>query len=72
MTTILYFAGNCWVRTEVWDEALSWWHSQDCSHQVRGDIFENIHEVVEKRRRRTRNSHFDLLGPVLRAATPTV
>jgi hypothetical protein len=24
MTTILYFARNCWVRTEVWNGALLW------------------------------------------------
>jgi hypothetical protein len=36
MTAILCFAGNCWVMTEVWDGALSWWSSQVCSRQISG------------------------------------
>jgi hypothetical protein len=35
--------------------------------KVRGDIFARFHAVAAKRRSRTRNSQFDLLGPVLRA-----
>jgi hypothetical protein len=31
MTAISFFARNCWVRTEVWDGALSWW-SYDTVH----------------------------------------
>jgi hypothetical protein len=27
-----YFTRNCWVRTEVWEGALSWWSSQVCSY----------------------------------------
>jgi hypothetical protein len=27
---------NCWVRTEAWDTALSWWSSQVCSRQSSG------------------------------------
>jgi hypothetical protein len=33
MTAILQFARICWVRTEVWDWALSWWSRQVCSRQ---------------------------------------
>jgi hypothetical protein len=36
MTAILFFARNCWMRTEVWDGALSWWSSQVCSRQSLG------------------------------------
>jgi hypothetical protein len=36
MTDVLFFARNCWVRTEVWDGALSWWSSQVCSRQSSG------------------------------------
>jgi len=32
-TAISFFARNCWVRTEVWDGALSRWSSQVCSRQ---------------------------------------
>jgi hypothetical protein len=32
----LYFAMNCWVRTEVWDGVLSWWSSHVCSRQSSG------------------------------------
>ena len=28
MTAILLFTRNCWVRTDMWDRALSWWSSQ--------------------------------------------
>jgi hypothetical protein len=30
------FARSCWVRTEVWDGALSWWSSQVCCCQSSG------------------------------------
>jgi len=33
---ILFFSRNWWVKTEVWDEALSWWSSQVCSRQNLG------------------------------------
>jgi hypothetical protein len=33
---ILFFARNCWVRTEVWDGALPWWSSQVCCRQSSG------------------------------------
>jgi hypothetical protein len=36
MTAISCFARNCWVRTEVWEGALSWWSSQVCSRQSSG------------------------------------
>jgi hypothetical protein len=36
MRAILYFARNCWVRTEVWDGALSWWCCQVRSRQSSG------------------------------------
>ena len=36
ITAILYFARNWWVRTEVWDGALSWWSSQVCPRQSWG------------------------------------
>jgi hypothetical protein len=40
--------------------------------KVRGDVFARFHAVAAKRRGRTRNSQFDLLGPVLRATTTAV
>ena len=36
ITAILFFTRNWWVRTEVWDGALSWWGSQVCSSQSWG------------------------------------
>jgi hypothetical protein len=36
MTAIFCFAIDCWVRTKVWDGALSWWSSQVYSHQSSG------------------------------------
>jgi hypothetical protein len=36
MTAISCFARNYWMRTEVWDGALSWWSSQVCSRQSSG------------------------------------
>jgi hypothetical protein len=36
MTAIFSFARNCWVGTEVWDGALSWWSSELCSRQSSG------------------------------------
>jgi hypothetical protein len=36
--------------------------------KVRGDVFARFHAVAAKRRSRTRNSQFCLLGPVLCAA----
>ena len=42
MTAILFFARNCWVRTEVWDGALSWWSSQVCSRQSFGATSSHI------------------------------
>jgi hypothetical protein len=40
--------------------------------KVRGDVFASFHAVAVKRRSRTRNSVFGLLGPVLRATTTAV
>jgi hypothetical protein len=40
--------------------------------KVRGDVFARFQSVAAKRRRRTQNSQFDLLGPVLRATTTDV
>jgi hypothetical protein len=40
--------------------------------KVRGDVFTRFHAVAAKRRSRTRNSQFGLLGPVLRATTTPV
>jgi hypothetical protein len=37
--------------------------------KFRGDVFARFHAVAAKRRSRTRNSQFDLFGPVLRATT---
>jgi hypothetical protein len=39
---------------------------------VRGNVFARFHAVAAKRRSRTRNSQFGLLGPVLRATTTAV
>jgi hypothetical protein len=36
MTAIFYFSINRWVRTVVWDGALSWWSIQFCSRQSSG------------------------------------
>ena len=36
MTAILFFARNFWVRTDMWEGALSWWSSQVCSRQNLG------------------------------------
>jgi hypothetical protein len=36
MTAISYFARNCWVRTEVWEGALSWWSCQVRSRHSSG------------------------------------
>jgi hypothetical protein len=40
--------------------------------KVRGDVFARFQAVAAKRRSRTRNSQFGLLGPVLRATTTAV
>jgi hypothetical protein len=40
--------------------------------KVRVDVYARFHAVAEKRRSKTRNSDFDLLGPVLRATTTAV
>jgi hypothetical protein len=40
--------------------------------KVRGDIFAQFHTVAAKRRSRTQNSQFGLLGPVLRPTTTAV
>jgi hypothetical protein len=40
--------------------------------KVRGDVFARFHTVAAKRRSRTRNSQFGLMGPVLRATTTAV
>jgi hypothetical protein len=40
--------------------------------KVRGDVFARFHAVAAKRRSRTRNSQFGLLGPVVRATTTSV
>jgi hypothetical protein len=40
--------------------------------KFRGDVFARFLEVAAKSLIRTRNLHFDLLGPVLRAATTAV
>jgi hypothetical protein len=40
--------------------------------KVRGDVFARFHAVAAKRRSRTRNSQFGLLGSVLRATTTVV
>jgi hypothetical protein len=40
--------------------------------KVRGDVFARFHTVVAKRRSRTRNWQFGLLGPMLRATTTAV
>jgi hypothetical protein len=40
--------------------------------KVRNDVFARFHAVDAKRRSRTRNSHFGLLGSVLRTTTTTV
>jgi hypothetical protein len=54
--------GRC---QQTWKEA-----SGSVQVKVRGDVFASFHAVAAKRRSRTRNSQFGLLGPVLRA-TPT-
>jgi hypothetical protein len=40
--------------------------------RVRGDVLARFHAVAAERRSRTWNSHFGLLGPVLRAVTTAV
>jgi hypothetical protein len=40
--------------------------------KVQGDVFARFHAVATKRRSRTPNWQFGLLGPVLRATTTTV
>jgi hypothetical protein len=42
MTGILFFARNCWARTEVCDGALSWWSSQVCSRWLRHGACPNL------------------------------
>jgi hypothetical protein len=42
------------------------------SPKSRGDVFACFHVVAAKRRSRTRNSQFGLLGPMLRATTTAV
>jgi hypothetical protein len=61
MTAILFFARNCWVRTEVWDGG----HGEAASSvlaKVRGDVFTRLHAVAAKRGSRTQISQFGLLG----------
>jgi hypothetical protein len=69
MTVIEYSARNCWVRTDCetgrcHDEAAS-----SVLTKVRGDVFARFHAAAAKRRSRTLNLQFSLLGPVLRATT---
>jgi hypothetical protein len=40
--------------------------------KVRGEVVARFHAVAAKLRSRTRNSQFDLLGPVFRATTTAV
>jgi hypothetical protein len=40
--------------------------------KVRGDVFARFHAVAAKRRSRTRNSQFGLLGPLLRATATSL
>jgi hypothetical protein len=40
--------------------------------KVQGDVFARFHAVSAKRRSRTRNSQFGLLGPVLRPTMTAV
>jgi hypothetical protein len=40
--------------------------------KFRGDVFARFHAVAAKRRSRTRNSEFGLLGSMLRATTTAV
>jgi hypothetical protein len=68
----LFFAWNCWARTEAWDGTLSWWSSQVCSRQNSGRLLRTFSRSRRKIRGTTRNSQFGLLGPVLRATTTAV
>ena len=69
---ILFFTRNWWVRTEVWDGALFWWSSQVCFRQSWGDVFACFHAVAAKRRSRTQNSQFGLLGQIIYAQSPCI
>jgi hypothetical protein len=42
------------------------------SPKFKGDVLARFHAIAAKRRSRTRNSRFGLLGPVLRATTTAV
>jgi hypothetical protein len=53
----LYFARNCWVRTEVWDGALSWWNSQVCSRQRSG---RRLRTFSRSRRKTSQNPEFKI------------
>jgi hypothetical protein len=48
MTAILYFARNCWVKTELWDWALSWLSNYVCLAKVRREVFTRFHAVAAK------------------------
>jgi hypothetical protein len=40
--------------------------------KLQGDVLAHFHAVATKRRNKTQNSQFGLLGPVLRATTTAV
>jgi hypothetical protein len=72
MTAIFQFARNCWAKTEVWDGPCHGEAARSVLARDPGDVFARFLAVAAKRRSRTRNSEFGLLGPVLRATTTAV
>jgi hypothetical protein len=68
MTAILYFARNCWVRTSVREGVVM----VKQAGLFLPEFGVTSSHVFTKRRSRTRNSQFSLLGPVLHTTTSAV
>ena len=66
ITAILFFARNRWVRTAVWDGALSLWSSQVCSRESRGRCLRTFSQCPQNFAVEPQ-IQFGLLGQILHA-----
>jgi hypothetical protein len=61
---MLFLVKNSFVKTEMWDGALSWWNSQLFVTKVLGEVFVHFHAVAAKRQSSIRNWMFGLPGRI--------
>ena len=66
----LFFARNCGWRLKCETGICHGEAARSVLSKVWGDVFARFHAVAAKRRSRTRNSYFDLLGQILCAQSP--